>query len=197
MQRFTIPNAFTATSLSLAEHNYPVAALQRAYRHLRDLPLPPVDRVKPLLLIGSDIPHLLMPIQPVCRGPDGGPIAIRSQLGWSLQGPMSPKQPSRCYQQCLHITTTPPHDDLIRHVERLWQVDTLPYNERMVTRSKQDKDALAMLQNATTRVNIDGVQRYATPLLRRMPMTMFHADKEAVLPSLRSTDRADWHEILK
>ncbi len=189
MQRFTIPNAFTATGLSLAEHNYPVAALQRAYRHLRDLPLPPVDRVKPLLLIGSDMPHLLMPIQPVCRGPDGGPIAIRSQLGWSLQGPMSPKQPSRCYQQCLHITTTPPHDDLIRHVERLWQVDTLPYNERMVTRSKQDKDALAMLQNATTRVNIDGVQRYATPLLRRMPMTMFHADKEAVLPSLRSTER--------
>ncbi|XP_059401385.1 uncharacterized protein LOC132132864 [Carassius carassius] len=41
MQRFTIPNAFTATGLSLAEHNYPVAVLQRAYRHLRALPLPP------------------------------------------------------------------------------------------------------------------------------------------------------------
>ncbi len=81
MQRFTIPNAFTATGLSLAEHNYPMDALQGAYRHLRDLPLPPVDRVKPLLLIGSDMPHLLMPIQPVCRGPDGGPIAIRTQLG--------------------------------------------------------------------------------------------------------------------
>ncbi len=59
----------------------------------------------------------------------------------------------------------------------------------MVTRSKQDKDALAMLQNATTRVNVDGIQRYATPLLRRMPMTIFHADKDAVLPSLRSTER--------
>ncbi|KAI2656414.1 Aspartyl/glutamyl-tRNA(Asn/Gln) amidotransferase subunit C [Labeo rohita] len=188
-KRFTVPSAFTATGLSLAEHNYPVAALQRAYRHLRDLPLPPVDRVKPLLLIGSDMPHLLMPIQPVCRGPEGGPIAIRTQLGWSLQGPMSPKQPSRCYQQCLHITTAQPHDELIRHVERLWLVDTLPYNERMVTRSKQDKDTLAMLQNAITRVDVDGVQRYATPLLQRMPMTILHAGKEAVLPSLRSTER--------
>ncbi|GAA6089521.1 uncharacterized protein LOC113069086 [Tachysurus ichikawai] len=75
-ERFTIHHAFTATGLSLAEHNYPVAVLQQAYRHLKDLPLPPVDRVKLLLLIGSDMPHLLTPIRPVFRGPDGGPIAI-------------------------------------------------------------------------------------------------------------------------
>ncbi|GAA6094676.1 uncharacterized protein LOC113069086 [Tachysurus ichikawai] len=116
-ERFTIHHAFTATGLSLAKHNYPVAALQQAYRHLRDLPLPPVDGVKPLLLIGSDMPHLLTPIRPVFRGPDGGPIANRTQLGWSLQSPMSPKQPSRRYQQCHHITTARSHDDLIRHVE--------------------------------------------------------------------------------
>ncbi|GAA6087448.1 uncharacterized protein LOC113069086, partial [Tachysurus ichikawai] len=155
-QRFTIHHAFTATGLSLAEHNYPVAVLQQAYRHLKDLPLPPVDGVKPLLLIGSDMPHRLTPIWPVFRGPDGGPIAIRTQLGWSLQGPMSPKQPSQRYQQCHHITTARSHDDLIRHVERLWLVDTLPYNEKMVTRSKQDKDALTILQDDTISLNVAG-----------------------------------------
>ncbi|XP_052412579.1 uncharacterized protein LOC127957915 [Carassius gibelio] len=188
-RKFAIHNAFTATDLCLAEHNYPVAALQKAYRHLQDLPLPPMDRVKPLLLIGSDMPHLLTPVQPICKGPVGGPIAVHTQLGWSLQGPMSPMQPSRGNQQCLHIMTSPNRDDLIQHVERLWQVDTLPYNTKMITRSKQDKEAYTLLQNATIRVTVDHVQRYATPLLRRTPLSLLHADKTAVLPSLRRTER--------
>lgn len=189
MTKFTIRNAFTATGLCLAEHTYPVSALQNAYRHLKDLPFPPVDRVKPLLLIGSDNPHLLTPIQPIRKGPIGGPIAVCTQLGWSLQGQMSPMQPSRGNQQCLHIMTVPTCDDLIHHVERLWQVDTLPYNEKMVTRSKQDREAYTMLQNATIRVNVDGVQCYATPLLRRTSMSLLHAETESVLSSLRSTER--------
>nr|XP_055033759.1 uncharacterized protein LOC129422083 [Misgurnus anguillicaudatus] len=189
MKKFAIHNAFTATGLCLAEHNYPVAALQKAYRHLKDLPLPPMDRVKPLLLIGSDMPHLLTPVQPICKGPIGGPIAVHTPLGWSLQGPMSPMQPSRGSQQCLYITTVSNRDDLIQHVERLWQVDTLPYNTKMVTRSKQDKEAYTLLQNATIRVTVDGIQRYATPLLRRTPLNILHADKTAVLPSLRRIER--------
>ncbi|XP_073764218.1 uncharacterized protein [Danio rerio] len=189
MVKFAICNAFTATGLCLAEHNYPVTALQNAHRHLKDLPLPPVDRVKPLLLIGSDNPHLLTPIQPVCEGPVGGPIAVCTQLGWCLQGPMSPMQSSRGKQQCLNIMTAPARDELIHHVERLWQVDTLPYNEKIITRSKQDKEAYNMLQDSTIRVNVDGVQRYATPLLRRTPVSLLHAEKDAVLPSLRSTER--------
>ncbi len=58
-ERYVIRNAFTASGLSLAEHTYPVVALQKVYRHLKSLPLQPVDDVKPLLLIGSDMPHLL------------------------------------------------------------------------------------------------------------------------------------------
>lgn len=85
--------------------------------------------------------------------------------------------------------SVPTCDDLIHHVERLWQVDTLPYNEKMVTRSKQDREAYTLLQNATIRVNVDGVQRYATPLLRRTPVSLLHANKETVLPSLCSTER--------
>ncbi|KAI7805208.1 hypothetical protein IRJ41_001894 [Triplophysa rosa] len=187
-KRFAIHNAFTATGLCLAEHNYPVAALQKAYRHLKDLPLPPVDRVQPLLLIGSDMPHLLTPVQSICQGPIGGPIAIQTSLGWSLQGPMSPMQPSRGFQQYLHMTV-PTNDDLIHHVERLWQVETLPYNTKMVTRSIEDKEAYTLLQNATVRVTVDGVQRYAMPLLRRNPLSLLNAEKTAVLPSLRRTER--------
>lgn len=38
----------------------------------------------PLVLIGAEYIHLITPIQPVKSGPHA---AIRTQLGWTLQGP--------------------------------------------------------------------------------------------------------------
>ncbi|XP_034555777.1 uncharacterized protein LOC117824414 [Notolabrus celidotus] len=62
-QKYRIHRAFTAEGLSLAEHSYPVAALQKRYKHLHGLPVLPINHAQPLLLIGSDMPHLLIPIQ--------------------------------------------------------------------------------------------------------------------------------------
>ena len=57
--------------------------------------------------------------------------------------------------------------ELLRNVERLWQIDTLLYmNEKTVTRSKTDKIALDLLYSTTARVDIDGVMCYTAPLLR-------------------------------
>lgn len=187
--KFRIHQAFTAEGLSLAEHSYPVAALQKRYKHLRGLPLPPVDHAQPLLLIGSDMPHLLVPVQPVHAGPSGGPIGICTRLGWSLQGPTCLTQ-STPSSQCLRISTVSPANELFRNTERLWQVDTLPYtSKKAATRSKQDQQAMTLLQSSTTRVEVDEIQRYATPLLRRSDATLLHAPKEAVMPCLRSMER--------
>ncbi len=68
-RKYLIPHAFTADNLGLSERHYPVSALRRKYEHLRSLPLPLIDRAQPLLLLGSDLPHLLTPVQPVCMGP--------------------------------------------------------------------------------------------------------------------------------
>ncbi len=188
MERYQISHAFTADNLCLSDFSYPVATLQRKYKHLRDLPLPPMDRAQPLLLIGSDMPHLLTPIRPVCTGPPGSPIAVCTKLGWSLQGPTSLNQATVVEQQCLHLATAP-SEELFRNVERLWQLDTLPYSAKVVTRSKQDQQAFTLLQTATTQVDINGILRYATSLLWRTPEITLHAPKEAVLPSLCSTER--------
>ncbi|KAE8291494.1 hypothetical protein D5F01_LYC11102 [Larimichthys crocea] len=187
---FTIEGAFTAGGLGLAEHSYPVKGLQRRYKHLKRLPLQPFTDVHPLLLIGSDCPHLVTPIEPVRLGPPGGPAAVRTRLGWTLQGPVrSLKQCSRP-QQCLFVSTTSPAAELFNQVEKLWQLDTLPYrNEKLVTRSRRDQEAMNLLEAKTRRVEVDGVLRYATPLLRVSNMPTLTAQPEAVLPSLRSTER--------
>lgn len=40
-----------------------------------------------LVLIGSDYPHLVLPIEPVCIGSMGRPVAVCTALGWTVQGP--------------------------------------------------------------------------------------------------------------
>ncbi|KAM9771400.1 uncharacterized protein ACBT44_004334 isoform 1-T1 [Syngnathus typhle] len=149
---FKITDAFTASHLNLAPHSYPVSHLQRKFKHLRGIPIPTFREVKPLLLIGSDQPHLVTPIEPVRLGPHGSPAAVRTRLGWTLQGPCQSTGRPAHPAQCLFTSVPPPMDDLYRHVERLWQVDTVPYRpEREVTRSKQDQQAIALLETKTGR----------------------------------------------
>lgn len=60
---------------------------------------------------------------------------------------------------------------------------------RRLTRTKQDKLALDLLRRKTVRIKVDGVMRYATPLLRAPNFPVLHAPKEAVLPRLCATER--------
>jgi hypothetical protein len=189
-RRFKITGAFTAENLGLAKHSHPVSILQEKYQHLKGLPLHAFSQVQPLLLIGSDHHHLIIPMEPVCFGPPGGPAAIRTRLGWTLQGPAHVLQHQIPEQQCFFTSVTSTSSELLQHVERLWQLDILPYrNEKVVTRSRCDQEAITLLETKTARVNVNGVFRYATPLLRKKDMPQLKAPKESVLPLLRALER--------
>lgn len=187
---FRINKAFTSDQLGLAEHNYPVKVLQRKHQHLKNLPLRSFTKVQPLLLIGSDYPHLITPVEPVRLGPPGGPAAVKTRLGWTLQGLTKHIKQQSTQSQCLHISVHSPTTELLQNVERLWQLDVIPYkSEKIVKRSRQDQEAVHLLETKTTRVEVGGIQRYATPLLRVKNMPQLCAPKEAVLANLRSTER--------
>nr|XP_055064967.1 uncharacterized protein LOC129447318 [Misgurnus anguillicaudatus] len=186
---FRIADAFTSPCLALADHTYPIARLKKGYKHLADIPLEPLEHVKPLILIGADHPHLLTPIEPVILGPPGGPAAVHTRLGWTLQGPAHLMQCTTSTRQCL-FTSISPQTELAQNVERLWKMDVLPYqNSKVVVRSRQDTEAVEILENKTRRVNVAGVLRYATPLLRKREHPSLRAPKEAILSSLRSLER--------
>lgn len=55
-EKYHIHQAFTSDVLGLSKHSYPVTTLQRRYKHLRNLPLHPVDHAQPCL---SDITCLI------------------------------------------------------------------------------------------------------------------------------------------
>lgn len=87
--KYKITGAFTTARIGLSSHTYPMEQLRKNYKHLIGLLIQTLTNVKPTLLIGSDHPHLVTPIEPVRLGPPGGPAAIRTRLGWALQGPAS------------------------------------------------------------------------------------------------------------
>ncbi len=188
-KRYKVLGAFTASGLDLVEQSYPIQALQRKYEHLRGIPLQPFHKVCPMVLIGSDQVHLITAKEPIRQGTKGGPMAVRTALGWALQGPEMSISDHAPVQQCLFITTAYP-DDLYRNVERLWQLDVLPFrNEKLVVRSKQDKEAMHLLESQTQRLTVDGVQRYATPLLWKSGAPELEGSIQFVLTNLRSTER--------
>lgn len=81
--------------------------------------------------------------------------------------------------QCLFTSFPPQMDELYRHIERLWQMDTVPHRSvKEMTRSKQDQHAVALLDTKTVCIDVKGVRRFATLLLRHADMPPLQAPKE-------------------
>ncbi|KAJ8357474.1 hypothetical protein SKAU_G00202680 [Synaphobranchus kaupii] len=189
-KRYKVQGAFTASGLDLVEQTYPVQMLQRRHTHLRRVPLQPFFNARPLVLLGSDHVHLITAAKPVHRGANGGPIAIHTTLGWALQGAEGCGPEQTTVQQCLFSSVASPDDLLYQNVERLWQLDVLPFrNEKMVVRSREDQEAMNILETKTWRVNVEGSQRYATPLLRKTGAPKLNSFTHSVIAHLRATEK--------
>ncbi|KAL3999531.1 AP-5 complex subunit zeta-1 [Sarotherodon galilaeus] len=115
---YTINNAFTTSHLALSDHTYPVSSLQRRYKHLQGIPLTFINKAAPLLLIGSDHTHLITSIAPVRHGPFGSPTAVKTRLGWTLQGPITDFQPqsSSTHAQCLFTSSSSGSGEPLQHI---------------------------------------------------------------------------------
>jgi len=118
-KQYRIKGVFTAQQLSLAEHSHPVRNLRKRYQHLKGLPLNDFEAVCPVLLIGSDYPYLITPVEPVRLGPPGGPAAIKTRLGWTLLGPVQFFQKEMTEQHCHFNSVSSPESDLYKRVEKL------------------------------------------------------------------------------
>lgn len=92
-------------------------------------------------------------------------------------------------RQCLLTSLVPVQDELLHHIQKLWQLDTVPYREcKEVSHSKQDQETLQLLDLKTLTLEIEGVHHLATPLLHHRDMPLLNAQRDSVLPNLCSVD---------
>lgn len=149
---FSIKGAFTAKELGLAEHTHPVDTLMTLMSSItsRVCCSRELEQVHPVLLIGSDYPHLITRIEPVRLGPPGGPAATKTRLGWMLQDPAQISKLWSMPPQCYFSLSKAATNNLFSHVERLWQMDVLLWQSpKARTRSKQDQYAVDLLKAET------------------------------------------------
>ncbi len=90
--------------------------------HLKDIEIPALDKKGVSLIIGQDVPQALAPLD-IRRGRDHEPYAVRTQLGWVLNGPLGGQENQEILSNFV-ATAVSYHVDLREQVEQFWKLDS-------------------------------------------------------------------------
>lgn len=82
-----LPKVYTQESMPVHKGNITTPGDIEGWAHLKHITLPQINAGIELL-IGTNIPKALEPLEVVCSV-DGGPYAVRTRLGWTINGPLS------------------------------------------------------------------------------------------------------------
>ena len=85
--KINLPNVISRPSLPASMHNAANQSDIKEWVHLHKLDIPKIDS-EIELLIGNDVPEALEP-QEVIRCEGYGPYAVRTALGWTINGPLN------------------------------------------------------------------------------------------------------------
>jgi len=132
-----------------AMRNLPVtmqnAALQEdvdKWPHLSGIDLVDSSSVSKVdLLIGQDVPTALAPLE-VRKAGAKAPFAVRTLLGWTIQGPLGKRQRTSA------VVNFVTDDTLQQSLERFWKLDDYQnLNGDMKDMSVQDRQAVAVMES--------------------------------------------------
>ena len=112
----------------------------KQWNHLRDLDIPADADVQ--LLIGQDHPQALKPLEVRCGG-DQEPYAVRTILGWTVNGPVGNTVNSSSTMTNLSAFVQASDDvHLESQVERFWKLDMCDSPSDSKEMSIEDKEVL-------------------------------------------------------
>ena len=78
--QFDVNRVLVVDRLNVPERRVKLRELQEKWPHLTDLELTEVSGTQVTLLLGSDVPELIVPLETRC-GPMGSPVGIRTKIG--------------------------------------------------------------------------------------------------------------------
>ena len=102
--RYDVNGVLVVNQLNVPERKLNLKEVQDKWPHLSDIELTEVAGTQVTLLLGSDVPELIVPLETRC-GPNGSPIGIRTKIGWTITGRL-PGYIQDCESVCkVHVTT--------------------------------------------------------------------------------------------
>jgi len=108
------------------------------WSHLSNITFPDVSLTQVSLLIGQDVPEALIPLE-VSRANVGDPYAVRTLLGWCLNGPINENVPNSA---CVNFLSAEP--SLEEQVERFWKLETSEQHSGELAYSVNDRRTIAI-----------------------------------------------------
>ncbi|XP_014663229.1 PREDICTED: uncharacterized protein LOC106805948 [Priapulus caudatus] len=127
--------------------------------HLRNLDIPELDVDQVHLLIGQDCSDLLMP-EEVKKGRSGEPFAIRTPLGWVINGPVDPFGPTIRSSHFIQERTS-----LEKDLDSLWALEDA--NSEEPGMSISDRKALQIWDES--KLVVDGHYTMDIPFKAKEP----------------------------
>ena len=81
-----LPEVYTLERLPANADDIPSEEVMNRWPHLRNVQVPRVNNCEVGLLIGQNVPEALRPYEIIDGGDSDGPFAMRTKLGWIVQG---------------------------------------------------------------------------------------------------------------
>ena len=119
----------------------------RVYSHLKNLPITDCDSQVDVL-IGQDNSEALVPLE-IRKGVKGDPFAIRTVLGWSVNGPVSS---TRCVNRNVisnFVTANPIQKD----IDNLWDIENENASREKLGWSQSDREVIELWDKTVEKVN--------------------------------------------
>ena len=168
-----LPCVYTRPVLPINVENIPVQEDVDRWEHLKGIKLPSLEHKKVELLIGQDVPAVMAPIH-MKKGRDREPYAVKTILGWALNGPLEVTNRRKVSVNFIHGNSL-----LENQVERFWRMDVCESNVGSL--SVNDKKVMTFWKDTVVKKN--GHYEMAIPFRHQPPS--FPNNKALALHRLR------------
>ncbi|XP_062704212.1 uncharacterized protein LOC134286593 [Aedes albopictus] len=153
---YTIDNVLTVDELHLPQQSFDYESLAEQYPHLAGLPLQSYSEITPRMIIGLEHVRLLTSLK--MREGNGGPVAVKTRLGWCAFGKESDGRHLTA-QLNLHFHETMSNEALHDIMKCYFAVEESAVSTK--PEAEDDRRAVQILEQTTIRHG----NRYETGLL--------------------------------
>ncbi|XP_075157949.1 uncharacterized protein LOC142231217 [Haematobia irritans] len=195
--RFTL-NVATVRSINLPTQTLDYDKLARQYNHLRNLPIKSYHNASPQILIGLN--HFKLGMSTKMRlGKSFEPVAVRTQIGWMIYGPISDSTETSKhfnYHLCECNVDNRQLDELVKS---FYEIDSLGISLKDPLLGKYDERAMNLLK-LYTKQRKDG--HYEVPYLWKfdtlnLPDSYLMAKKRLVCLEKKFKNDPKLYEVFK
>ena len=143
----TLPMVYSKNTLPIPEANIATLSDISHFPHLQGIDLPNVSCDEVMLLIGQDCPVALTPRTIIAGGKDE-PYAVRTSLGWTLNGPIKSGTSSKVISNFVNAGVT-----LSEQIEKFWKVDSAELYSEEKAMSVSDNNVLKMWESSAVHID--------------------------------------------